>query len=497
MLQYRRLPATGLVLPIVCALSLAGCAGPAFSLLSFAGGQVAKGALVDIFARDDEAGRSENVDVLAMADKLRAAGDAQNAALLYSRAHAIEPKNATPLVGLGESLATIGADAEAVVAFTRALALDPQNERALRGIGKAHLMLRQPDLAATYYRTLLAGNPHDAQAINGLGIAQDMAGEHKAAQDTYRSGLSIDPANRELRNNLGLSLALSGAVDEAIEVLQTVNKSPVATALNRQNLALVYGLAGRADDAALMARTDLSEEDVQHNMRIYAAGHAAGAALMVNAGTERRYQAAAPAAEPVNGTTATEQVPQAAPAIPVTVSELPPLEEDTASDPMPVQQSARAAAPSPTPAIERDQSYTAPTIAADESATPTAQTVAETETAAGPATAQSWLYRIQLASYRSTDRAMEGWKKLERAVTKAIGAWQPQVQAADLGPQKGVFYRLRAGEYATRAEARASCERLRAAALDCLVIKTPAAATVLGDRAPPALPAVRQVASRT
>ena len=53
-----------------------------------------------------------------------------------------------------------------------------------------------------------------------------------------------------------------------------------------------------------------------------------------------------------------------------------------------------------------------------------------------------------------------------------LGAVEAHIQRVDLGPDKGVFYRVRAGLFATIATARALCAAIRASTPKqaCLVV---------------------------
>jgi Flp pilus assembly protein TadD len=215
--------------PILLTLPLAGCGGPAaMTIISMAGQPILQLASTILADAIDEPGDKleDSIDLVKLADDLRAKGDMHAAAKIYSRAHVANPTDSAPLIGLGETLLASGANDQAGQAFGRALLLDPENTRALRGMGKTHLKMRQPDLAVTRFETLLAQKPNDLQAINGLGVAYDMVGEHAKAQELYRRGLSINPQSAELRNNLGLSLALSGQSEAAISELRQLAQAP-------------------------------------------------------------------------------------------------------------------------------------------------------------------------------------------------------------------------------------------------------------------------------
>lgn len=80
-------------------------------------------------------------------------------------------------------------------------------------------------------------------------------------------------------------------------------------------------------------------------------------------------------------------------------------------------------------------------------------------------------YVVQLASFRSADAARTGWKRLLKSHRDLLGSFKPNVQRADLGADKGIYYRLRTGALTSRAAARSLCKKLKSRNQDCLVVK--------------------------
>ncbi len=79
-------------------------------------------------------------------------------------------------------------------------------------------------------------------------------------------------------------------------------------------------------------------------------------------------------------------------------------------------------------------------------------------------------YLVQIAAFRSEDQALAAWDVLAAKLKSATGGLLPNVQRADLGP-KGVYYRLRAGNFADRAAASGFCDQLKKSGRDCLVVR--------------------------
>ncbi len=80
-------------------------------------------------------------------------------------------------------------------------------------------------------------------------------------------------------------------------------------------------------------------------------------------------------------------------------------------------------------------------------------------------------YLVQLASFRSKAKADAAWAKYSKAHGDLLRGLKPLVTRVDLGADKGIYYRLRAGPLGGAAEARALCAKLKARKLGCLVVK--------------------------
>lgn len=82
-------------------------------------------------------------------------------------------------------------------------------------------------------------------------------------------------------------------------------------------------------------------------------------------------------------------------------------------------------------------------------------------------------YAVQLGSYRSPEQAAKGWVQLQANANDLLGAMDPVFTKADLGADKGIFYRLRTQPNA-RASAKELCGELSKRGIDCLVVKSDA-----------------------
>jgi len=81
------------------------------------------------------------------------------------------------------------------------------------------------------------------------------------------------------------------------------------------------------------------------------------------------------------------------------------------------------------------------------------------------------VYTVQIASYRSEQEAATGWQTLATAQAGLLGKLPHTVAKADLGVEKGVFYRLQAGAFSDRNDAKALCSNLKDHSVDCMVVE--------------------------
>ncbi len=80
--------------------------------------------------------------------------------------------------------------------------------------------------------------------------------------------------------------------------------------------------------------------------------------------------------------------------------------------------------------------------------------------------------RIQLISMPSEDSAWGAWKQLSGKYSSQLSGLTATVEPADLG-DKGMFYRVQTGPFATVAAAQERCTAMKEAGLDCLVVGKP------------------------
>ena len=78
-------------------------------------------------------------------------------------------------------------------------------------------------------------------------------------------------------------------------------------------------------------------------------------------------------------------------------------------------------------------------------------------------------YRIQFASFRTAAKAKSAWAKIKKAHGAIVDGLPPHTRRADLG-QRGVYFRVQAGNFKTARAARQICVKLKAKRQDCIIV---------------------------
>ncbi|MGA0531470.1 SPOR domain-containing protein [Hansschlegelia sp. KR7-227] len=118
---------------------------------------------------------------------------------------------------------------------------------------------------------------------------------------------------------------------------------------------------------------------------------------------------------------------------------------------------ARPAAPAPAPAPRSDPQQVA--AVAPRAATPAA--------APAPRPAAGG-FVVQVTSQRSEQDARTAYASLQRKYPQVLGSYQASIQTANVG-DRGTYYRVRVGPFASSSDASTVCSNLRAAGGDCVV----------------------------
>jgi len=131
---------------------------------------------------------------------------------------------------------------------------------------------------------------------------------------------------------------------------------------------------------------------------------------------------------------------------------------------VPVKRLARAEGAIQTDGVTMPAPKAAPKAATVARATPDAKAAPK----AMPATPKpGGALGVHVASFRTPERARRGWDEIKTANGDLVGALGPHIARVDLGGDKGVFYQLRIGPLASRADAATLCGELKRRKLYC------------------------------
>jgi cell division septation protein DedD len=86
------------------------------------------------------------------------------------------------------------------------------------------------------------------------------------------------------------------------------------------------------------------------------------------------------------------------------------------------------------------------------------------------ALARGRVWKIQLAAVRSVAVAEDLIERFRDRYVDLVGNLSLGVERVDLGPRKGVYYRIQAGAFSDRASAAEVCEALSQRDVDCMVV---------------------------
>lgn len=96
------------------------------------------------------------------------------------------------------------------------------------------------------------------------------------------------------------------------------------------------------------------------------------------------------------------------------------------------------------------------------------KTVFENEATAGGIRLSSVLYGVHLASYKTMQKARDGWSELQRRFPDELGLLEPRVELVDI-PERGEFLRLIGGGFSSESKANELCQRLTGKGRYCSV----------------------------
>ncbi|MEQ9332782.1 SPOR domain-containing protein [Thalassobaculum sp.] len=146
----------------------------------------------------------------------------------------------------------------------------------------------------------------------------------------------------------------------------------------------------------------------------------------------------------------------------------PPIEARAQPEPTAVPEVPAVAPPSVAPA----PSVANPAVGKRDTAPTPSQVAAASPPPASPPSARPapGSFRIQVGALREQGAAESEWARLQKRFPGELGALEHRIQKIDLGPGKGVFFRIQSGGV-SEASAGAICGGLKAKGQPCIVVK--------------------------
>jgi cell division septation protein DedD len=96
--------------------------------------------------------------------------------------------------------------------------------------------------------------------------------------------------------------------------------------------------------------------------------------------------------------------------------------------------------------------------------------VASLQAPAPVAPSATGAWTVQISSQKSQSDAIASFQALQRRHAATLSGLKPSIKQADLG-DKGTYYRVRVGSWASRDAATAFCVKLKATGGDCVVVR--------------------------
>lgn len=146
--------------------------------------------------------------------------------------------------------------------------------------------------------------------------------------------------------------------------------------------------------------------------------------------------------------------------------EVPEARPTPQAQPAPAAQAVKPA-PVQTIAVKPQPIMATPQSQAKPMATPAKPVVAEKKPAAKPAVAATSSALVQIGAYSSNDLASKGWSDIAKAFPKPMAGKSKAI--VPIEKDGSTLYRTSIGGFASRSEATAFCEQLKAAGKICIV----------------------------
>ena len=181
------------------------------------------------------------------------------------KAYARDARNPEAALALARKLRALGDKQQALLVLQQAAALHPSHRGILSEMGRLALDLEQVELAQKLLAEADDAASADWRIISARGTVLAKQGKYREAIPLYERALALAPKETSILNNLALALTMEGNAEQAETLLkQALAQGNHAARVNR-NLALVLSLQGKYEEAKLVSARQVSAETAGAN----------------------------------------------------------------------------------------------------------------------------------------------------------------------------------------------------------------------------------------
>ena len=400
-----------------------------------------------------------NLDVASAAV---AAGQFDAAKRLYLQIQGNYPEAPEPHLAFGNlsfALQEMNTARRAFIEAEKRSLEEDQRAQAELGLGRVALALGEPETAREHFFRAQSFAPYLAWASNGLGVAATIEGDHETASAHYRRAQDYGPQIPDFDANLIRSLVSEGRISEAAVLYQSRDGSYWRPE-ERESLGRL--IEDHRESSSASPRTDSPsiEPSVQPDPQKDELEASPG---------EKSQQ--------INIGVSVSSRPDPDEPFPVKPQEV-------GSDSMettPTDQADLSGSDSASPVVnlpdqkELQEIVPASNVnpASAEPSKPSRSSDSEDQTVQkSEAGARSGQFpAVQIGAFRSSERALQGWRQLNKKNSDIFEGFDYDISRVDLGPGKGVYYRLKVGPLPSRRDAMIVCCLLANRGDGCLLTK--------------------------
>ncbi|WP_272701609.1 SPOR domain-containing protein [Desulfovibrio sp. Fe33] len=169
----------------------------------------------------------------------------------FNKAIELDNGNLAARIKRGNLLLSQGLDEQALAEFNTVLKMAPDHAIANEAAGCVYFRAGLYGEAETHLSRAVSLNPMLWKAHNFLGILYDRAGRYEKAAEEFSAALELHQGNgaEDIYNNLGVVYIARQQYDKAVETFRLALKNGGVSARTYNNLGLALARSGRLDEA--------------------------------------------------------------------------------------------------------------------------------------------------------------------------------------------------------------------------------------------------------